>query len=126
MDKYEQHIYCQPQDDIDEITTDDVVAAFAKAKKTAAGMDNWQSGELALMSRETRAWVATMYRIVEETGKWPDGVKHARAAYLAKNCEASDDPMQYRVLINDHVDDLPQVGLNPIETSPAMDGWMGT
>ena len=68
-------------------------------KRTSPGLDNLEPAEFALLSEATFDWIATLLNLIEAGSPWPDGVQHAKAAYLAKDLETSDDPLCYRVLL---------------------------
>ena len=66
---------------------------------TAAGLDNWEPGELALLSFETFVWITELLNLIDDGCPWPIGMQHARAAYLVKNARCTDGPLSYRVLL---------------------------
>ena len=67
--------------------------------KTAAGLDDWEPGELALLSLATFEWIAVLLNMIEAGMPWPEGMQHARAAYLVENPSRTDDHRAYRVLL---------------------------
>ena len=84
---------------IKPITGEELMATCTKAKVTVAGLDNWEPAELAMLSLKSFTLLATMFNLIEACRPWPDGMQHAKAAYLSKGPNRVDDPLAYRVLM---------------------------
>ena len=51
-----------------------------------------------LLSDNTYDWLASMLQLVEEGQPWPKEVNQAKAAYLSKDPDKAEDPLEYRLL----------------------------
>lgn len=100
MGKYKNQIYTRKKAfRVEPITAAEVASSCKEAKASVAGLDNWEPAELALLCDSGYEWIAALLNRIEDGYGWPDGAEHARAAYLAKNLNQSDNPLEYRVLM---------------------------
>ena len=91
--KYKQFMYFATSEyRVDPIDAREFMKTCTHGSMTAAGLDNWEPGELALLSFETFVWITEVLNLIEEGCPWPIGMQHARAAYLVKNASRTDDP----------------------------------
>ena len=98
-EKYSPYLYFSPEYKLKPITGRDFMRTCTQAKKTTAGLDNWEPAEFALLSLGAFVWMATLLNLVEDGKPWPDGLQHAKAAYLAKDANKTENPLDYRVLM---------------------------
>ena len=54
---------------------------------------------MAKLSDKAYDYMARLLNKIESTGRWPAGTTEAKAAFLEKNPEDSDNPLAYRVLL---------------------------
>ena len=99
LENYREYILEAPPFEADYITGEDLMEAARNSSNTAAGMDQWKPAELKLFSKEAMEMLAIMLNMVERTGKWPTAMTQARAAFLAKDPEDTQDVLNYRVLL---------------------------
>ena len=99
MNKYKQYIYSSKEFKVQPITGKAFMRTCTSGKMTTAGLDNWEPAELAMLSESTFDWIAEMLNLIEAGRPWPDGMLHAKAAYLVKDPKRTDDPLAYRVLM---------------------------
>ena len=97
--KFKDAIFKAPEFKVEPITGRELMKTCTHAKMTTAGLDNWEPAELGMLSLKTFDWLAEMLNLVEQGSPWPDGMEHAKAAYLSKSTDKTDDPLSYRVLM---------------------------
>ena len=68
---------------------------FARTKHSAAGMDGWSPGELAILPDYILQGFADVFNTVEAAGVWPDELLAAITAMLS-NGEGETDPLKMR------------------------------
>ena len=61
-------------------------------------MDHWSLEEFAMVSDAAYIFIAKLLRLIESTQQWPDDIRTSRSAFLSKDTERTDDPLQYRKL----------------------------
>ena len=54
---------------------------------------------MAMLSAKAYEMLADVLNKVEQTGRWPQSTKYAKAAFLEKDPSKAGDPMAYRVLL---------------------------
>ena len=99
MEKYDPFIKKQEAYPGQKITGEQVEAAAKKARASAAGLDNWEPAELAMLNSQAYQWIADMLNLIEAGRPWPEGTEQVRAAYLAKDPGRSAEPLCHRVLM---------------------------
>ena len=62
-------------------------------------MDNFSPADFKHLSDLTYDWLAHLLNVVESGADWPKDLKCAKAAYLSKDPDKIDDPLEYRVLL---------------------------
>ena len=62
-------------------------------------MDGWLPEDWRYISPQSFDWIDKILNKVEGGANWPEGTRHGRAAYLAKDPEELEDPLGYRPLL---------------------------
>ena len=83
---------------VEEITAELVHEAMISSGKTAGGMDGWQPAELALVSEGISAWIAELFKLLEQREEWPKACLHAKLTYHEKGGRKEERVMSYRPL----------------------------
>ena len=96
---YRDYIFNQPEMLMEDLTGEDVELAVDALKATAGGMDQWGPADLKLLSTLACKQLATFFNLIEGGAPWPEQLRYARAAFLAKEEDSDLDPMDYRVLL---------------------------
>ena len=65
-EKYKHVIYRMEEANVEEITVDLIHETMISSGKTAGGMDGWQPAELALVSEGISAWIAELFKLIEQ------------------------------------------------------------
>ena len=99
MAKYGRLVYVHEEIKVNAITEDRVYDTFMAAKASVAGLDSWEPAELKLMSRRTCRWIARLYNLIEDTGKWPRSSCVAKAAFVYEEGAPHGKVMSYRPLL---------------------------
>ena len=68
------------------------------APKTAKGLDNWATFDLSILSDQAYEKLAEFLQLVEDEGRWPEALRRGRSAYLSKDANKIEEPLQYRKL----------------------------
>ena len=92
-------IFSAPEVKLEPITGKGLMWTCTHTKMTTAGLDNWEPAELGMLSLSLFDWLAELLNLVKDGCPWPDGLEHAKAAYLAKNPDKADNPLCYKVLM---------------------------
>lgn len=99
VERYKEHILHQDQFEIHDVDPDRLMKKCMSTNNSAAGMDQWGPAEFKLLSRESFVWLAKLLDAVEGGAKWPDQLKWAKAAFLAKDANDCNNPLASRVLM---------------------------
>ena len=97
-EKYKHVIYRMEEATVEEITADLVHEAMISSGKTAGGTDGWQPAELSLVSEGISAWIAELFKLMEQGEEWPKACLHAKVTYLEKKGSKVGEVMSYRPL----------------------------
>ena len=85
--------------ELPRLTGKELAYTCRHSKKSAAGMDAWESKDFNYISDIAVCHLADMLHRIEHGARWPDALLHARAAYLAKDKDKPYEPLAYRVLM---------------------------
>ena len=96
--KYHTHIYQAPPTTVPDITWEEIKFACTHGNSSAPGMDGWTKLDLSWLSDKAFQWLATCFKSIETTHKWPTSMTKARAVFLSKDAEDMGNPMAYRIL----------------------------
>ena len=97
--KYKDSIFRSKPMDIGDITGEERMAECLGCAHSAAGIDGWEPAEMAMLSLERYQHIAGLLNMVELGCPWPEGSQRARAAFMEKNPDYPDDPLEFRVLM---------------------------
>ena len=97
--KYGDDIYREPEVQLQDITSEELIRFLRRAGNTAAGLDGFWPAEGRLISVSAAAWLARLYNAVERGAAWPRDWGVARAAYLEKEGADGTDPLKFRPLL---------------------------
>ena len=84
MKTYGKYIFEGPEANITPMSGEHLERLATNAKESAAGMDQWTPGDFRLLSKLAFEHLADMLNMVEEEGRWPESLSHARSAFLSK------------------------------------------
>ena len=94
--KYEEHLVSMPEQDMGPLTPSRVRKVLRASRPTAAGADGWAPAELANLPWLAIVRLTEFFNVVETTGKWPQDLSTVLCSFMAKEEQASLDPLQYR------------------------------
>ena len=97
-EEYKGYIKHQSPMPIRPLTVDDVATACQKANRIAAGLDHFAPEDFSRFSQKAYAHLAVLYNTIEDGANWPKDSYLARAAFLSKSHDQTDDPLAYRAL----------------------------
>ena len=99
MHKYAEYLHKEKQANIEDITGEDLEYSARTTADSAAGMDQWAPGDLAMLSKKAYERLAKMLNMIEDGSPWPEQLEKARATFLAKDPDNALDPLAYRVIL---------------------------
>ena len=144
--RYDPFIFKQKEFDIHDICPDRLMQICLDTKASAAGLDQWAPAEFKLLSKKAFTYLAMMMNKIEEGASWPTQLKVAKAAFLSKDPDDTNNPLAFGVLMMMptvyhkwaamRLEDLEDCGWNATWQHPAMvagvkkrgadDGWWHT
>ena len=80
------------------LTLEQVKNVCINAKATAPGLDHWDPRDFANFSDNAFGMITMMFNTIEDGASWPAELLKARAAFMSKDAEKYDNPLNYRVL----------------------------
>ena len=98
MKKYHKYIFQSEEFKVEKITVEDLIQTCRVNTNSAAGLDGWKPKDLALLSNEGLQVIADLLNEIEKGAPWPDSTMLARAVFLPKDPNDTQNPLAYRVL----------------------------
>ena len=83
---------------VDKIIAEDLAETCRVNTASAAGLDGWLPSDLALLSDKGLQILADLLNLIEDGAPWPTSTKVARAVFLPKDPEDTQNPLAYRIL----------------------------
>ena len=82
--QYASSMCVGPQQQLEDITGDELYDHFRNASNSAAAMDGWHPKEFSYLSRKVCMHIATLLNQIEKGAPWPRSTRLARVVYLEK------------------------------------------
>ena len=99
LDKYAQHMVTLPQFHVELLSVDDFMKTCQASQRSAAGLDGWTAGDLALLSRYAFSVLVKLLNSIEQGEvDWPVHMLETRAVFLSEDPNDSSNPLASRIL----------------------------
>ena len=97
IQKYKKYIFTAPEFHVPKLTLQDLINTCRVNTSSAAGLDGWYPKDMALLSDNGLQLIVDILNLIEEGAEWPKSSQVARAVFLPKVLDDTQNPLKYRI-----------------------------